>query len=205
MKASHLALLLGAILCVSGCVSYQYRVVQPALGAPPVRAEPVTIHNDPLDYQLYHYRDRLAMHVTNPTEDRITLLGNRSFIVDPNGESHPIRDRVLAPHSFTQFLLPPIPFSYAYPDYWAYGPGWGWGWYGPWYGWYGPGWWGPGWWGPGWWGPGWWGPPPVSYAEVVTHYDWTWKTGPARLKLSYDRAGKVFEHDWEIVREPETK
>jgi len=115
MKASHL-MLLGVTLCVSGCVSYQYRVVQPAMGAPPVRAEPVTIHDDPLDYQLYHYRDRLAMHVTNPTEDRITLLGNRSFVVDPNGESHPIRDRVLAPHSFTKFLLPPIPFSYFNPE-----------------------------------------------------------------------------------------
>jgi hypothetical protein len=196
MKASHLALLVGITLCLTGCVSYQYRVVQPAAAVPPVREQPVTIHYDPLDYRLYPYHDRLTMHVSNPTEDRIVLQGNRSFVVDPQGESHPIRDRVLGPHSYTQFLFPPIPFAYAYPDYWAYGPGWGWGWYGPWYG--------PGWYGPGWWG-GWWGPPPVSYAQVTTPYDWTWKQGPARLKLTYERAGKTFEHDWEIVREPKKK
>ncbi len=195
MKLFHLTFLLGVTLCLSGCVSYRYRVVQPASGAPPVRDQGVTIHYDPLDYRLYKYRDHLAMHVTNPTDDRIALLGNRSFVVDPQGESHPIRDRVLGPHSFTRFLLPPIPFTYAYPDYWAYGPGWGWGYIGSWY----DPMWGP------WYGPGWWGPPPVSYAQVLTSYDWKWKTGPARLKLTYERAGKTFEHDFEIVREPDKK
>ncbi len=193
MRISYLILLAGVTLCVSGCTTYRYRVVQPATGAPAVAAQPVTIHYEPLDYRLYRYRDRLLMHVTNPTSDRIVLLGNRSFVVDPNGESHPIRDRVLGPHSFTQFVLPPIPFTYAYPDYWAYGPGWGWydPMWGPW-GWYG-------------YGPGLWGPPPVSYAQVYTPFDWKWKRGPARLKLTYERAAKTFEHDFEIVREPDKR
>ncbi len=195
MRRSGLALLVGVTLCVSGCTTYRYRVVQPASGTPPVAQQPVNIHYDPLDYRLYRYRDRLAMHVTNPTEDRIVLLGNRSFAVDPKGESHPIRDRVLGPHSFTQYLLPPIPFTYAYPDYWAYGPGWG---YYGFYGWYDP-FWGP------WYGPGWWGPPPISYAHIYTPYDWTWKKGLVRLKLTYERNGKTFEHDFEIVREPDKK
>ncbi len=119
MKTPYLALLFGATLCLDGCTTYRYRIVQPTSGTPPISAQPATIHYDPLDYRLYRFRERLAMHVTNPTADRIVLLGNRSFVVDPNGESHPIRERVLGPHSFTQFLLPPIPFTYAYPDYWA--------------------------------------------------------------------------------------
>ncbi len=193
MRPSYLGLLAAVMLCASGCTTYRYRVVQPTAGAPAVTSQPVRVHFEPLDYDLYRYHDRLVMHVTNPTSDRVALLGNRSFVVDPQGESHPIRDRVLGPHSFTQFVLPPIPFTYAYPDYWAYGPAWGWGW-----GWYDP-FWGP------WYGPGWWGPPPVSYVHVYTPYDWKWKNGIARLKLTYDRAGKVFEHDFEIVREPDKR
>jgi len=195
MKASDLGLFLGITLCVSGCTTYQYRVIKPPTTAPPVASRPVTIHYDPLDYQLYRYRDRLAMHVTNPTDDRISLLGNRSYVVDPQGESRPIRSRVLGPHSFTQFLFPPIPFTYAYPAYWAYGPGWGWGYIGSWY----DPLWGP------WYGPGWWGPPPVSYARVITPFDWSWGRGLARIKLTYERKGKTFEHDFEIMREPQKK
>ncbi|HEY5911552.1 MAG TPA: hypothetical protein VJA21_13210 [Verrucomicrobiae bacterium] len=195
MKTSDLALVLGLALCASGCTTYRYRILQPASGAPPVAAQSVTLHYEPLDYRLYRDRDHLAMQVSNPTDDRIVLLANRSFVTDPGGESHPVRQRVIGPHSFTRFLLPPIPFSYAYPDYWAYGPGWGWGY---------AGFWPDPMWG-AWCGPGWWGPPPVAYAEVITPYDWVWKTGRARLKLTYERAGKVFEHDLEFVREPDRK
>jgi hypothetical protein len=174
-------------MCLSGCVYYQYRIVQPAAGAPPVTDKPVAIHYEPLDYRLWRDRDRLAMSIVNPTDDRIVLVGNRSYVIDPQGETHPVRDRVMGPHSFIRIYLPPIPFTYAYPDYWGWGPGWGWGWYDPF-------------WGPGW-GPGFYGPPPVSYYQVLTGYDWRWKTGPARLRLTYDRNGKFFEHDFELIRE----
>ena len=46
-----------------------------------------------------------------------------------------------------------------------------------------------------------WGPPPVAYYQVSTVFDWNWKTGPARLRLTYDRNGQTFEHDLEIIRE----
>jgi hypothetical protein len=130
------------------------------------------------------------MNIANPTDDRIVLLGGRSFVVDPKGESHPLRDRVIGPHSFTRMLLPPIPFTYAYPDYWGWGPHWGWG----------PGWYDPFW--GGWYAPGFYGPPSVSYEQVLTVFDWEWKTGLVRLRLTYDRNGKFFEHNLEIIREP---
>jgi hypothetical protein len=156
-----------------------------------VGAQPVLIRYEPLEYTLVREHDRLAMQINNPTEDRIALLGYRSYVVDPQGESQPIRDRILAPRSFARLILPPVPFSYAVPDYWGYGPGWGWTYPGSWY----DPFWGP--------GIGWWGPPPMSYYQLLTVYDWQWKTGPARLRLTYERAGKVFEHDFELVREKE--
>ncbi len=187
----HLPLLLAGLVALSsGCVSYRYRVVEPSTGAPPVASQPVFIHYDPLDYRLSKDHDRLAMQISNPTSDRIVLLGHRSYAVDPRGESHPLRDRVIGPHSFTVMLVPPIPFTYAYPDYWAWGGYWGPGWYDPfWGGWYGP----------------WYGPPPVSYATVRTGYDWKWTTGVARLRLTYERNGKYFEHNFEFVREEDKK
>ena len=185
-----------ASLSLTGCQAYRYRVVQPNTGPPPVTVQPVTIHYEPLEYRLSQDRNRLAMMITNPTGDRIALLGNRSFAVDPQGESHPLRDRVLAPHSYTRMLLPPVPFTYAYPDYYAYGP------YGPGWGYWG-GWWDP-YWGP-WYGPGYWGSPPMTYEQILTQYDWKWKSGQARLRLTYERAGKTFEHDFELVREPDKK
>jgi len=177
---------LGVNLIASGCSTYRYRVVQPATGVPAIASQPVHIRCDPLDYTLTREHDRLAMRIDNPTDDQVMLDGNRSCVVDPHGESHPVRDHILSPHSFTRIFLPPIPFTYAYPDYFAYGPGWGWAYtYDP------------------FWSPGWWGPPPMSYQQVLTQYDWRWETGPARIRLTYERAGKQFQHDFEFVKEKE--
>ena len=151
--------------------------------------QPVIIQYPPLEYRLARRHDRLAMQITNPTEDQIALLGNKSSVVDPEGESHPLHGRVIGPHSFARMLLPPIPMSFPYPDYTAWGWGWGWGW-GP----YDPLW------GPSY-GSAFYGPPPVSYYRVFTPYDWTWKEGVARLHLTYERKGAAFEHTFEILRE----
>lgn len=190
MKAClSLPLLAFAVVSFSGCQTYEYRVVQPPGVAQVVAREPVTIHYAPLDYHLARHQDRLAMRIINPTDDKIVLQGPHSYVVDPKGESHPVRGRVLAPHSFTWMLLPPIPPGYPY--YYAADGGWGWGWGWGWgYDWYDP----------------FWGPfyaPMVSCHRVFTPYDWTWKTGPARLHLGYDQNGKRFEQNFEFVRERE--
>jgi hypothetical protein len=180
-----LLLLAVAGVCATGCVSYQYRVVQPP-GIPQVITKtPLGIHYDPLDYRLSREQDHLGVRIINPTEDRIQLISDRSYIVDPNGESHPIRGRAIAPHSYVWLLLPPVPHTYAYPDY-SWGWGWGWGGYYPYWGpWYG----------------GYWWPPPISYYQVTTPYDWGWRTGLVRVHLSFDRKGAAFEHDFEVIRE----
>jgi hypothetical protein len=196
MKAHlGLSLLVTAALLGSGCKTYVYRVVQPAQASRMVIADrPLTIHYEPLDYSFHRDHDRLVMHIINPTDDRLTVQGNRSYVVDPQGESHPLRARVIGPHSHAVLLLPPPPITAQTVG--GYGPGWGWG----------------GGWGWGWgWGPGiyngfygdWFYGPPVTYYTMVTPYDWKWKEGPVRLRLSYEREAKTFAHDFELVREPE--
>ncbi|HWW00184.1 MAG TPA: hypothetical protein VNZ64_10855 [Candidatus Acidoferrum sp.] len=187
MKA-NLLFLVAVAACVSGCHTYQYRIVQPATSPSVVADQPVTVRLDPLEYHLRRVHDRLEVTISNPTDDRLALLGNRSYVVDPRGESHPLRGHVLGPHSFTRMFLPPPPLTYPYPDWAAWGWGWGWGPYNPF--------WSP------YYGSVYWGPPPVAYYQVTTAYDWGWKTGPARLRLTYERNGKTFEHDFEFIREP---
>lgn len=176
------------ILC--GCRTYVYRVVQPGGVAQPIADQPVIVRYPPLEYRLVRQKDRLAMRVLNPTTERLTLDGGRSYVVDPEGESHPIRSRILGPNSFTRMLLPPLPFTFAYPDYsWGWGMGWGWRW-GP----YDP-FWGP------LYGPAFYGPPPISYGQVISRYDWIWKTGQIRLHLTYQSNTNGFDHEFQIVRE----
>lgn len=183
-----LPLLLAVAGCVNGCASYAYRVVKPP-GVPQLVAkEPVTLHDEPLDYGLARRGDRLGMRLSNPTDDQIVLVENGSYVVDPQGESHPIRGKVLAPHSYIRMRLPPvpqsIPYPYANPPY-PVSFGWGFSTYDPfWY--YDPFYW-----------------PPPAYYQIITPYDWQWKSGLARLHLAYERAGKPFTHDFEIVRERE--
>lgn len=186
MKAPIISLAAAAGISLCGCVSYQYRVIEPKGVAQPIAEHPVLVQYAPLEYHFAKSHDRLAVQINNPTDEQITLVGERSSVVDPAGESHPLRGQVLEPRSFGRMLLPPPPISIPYPDYYyGWGPYWG-PYGGPYY--------------PYYYG-GWYGPPPVSYYEVRTPFNWTWKTGPARLHLTYNRKGATFEHYFEIVRE----
>ncbi len=193
MKAHFLFLALATLL--TGCATYDYRLVQPPppAGASIINREPVRVHVDPLDYQFEGRNRHLLMQISNPTDQRIALVSDRSYAVDPLGESHPIAGRMIGPHSYAQLSLPPVPVTFPYPAY-GWGPLWGPGWGGVGWGWYDPLW------GPSF-GPAFIGPPPVTYYQVWTAYDWNWRPGRAHFHLLYDRQGKTFEHDFEIIRE----
>jgi hypothetical protein len=183
-------LLMPALIALAGgCRSYVYDLVEPPAAVQRIAGEPITVQYDPLEYHLSRQHNRLSVRIVNPTDDRIMLVGNRSYAVDPHGESHPLRGGMIAPHSHTAMLLPPEPITFPYYGWGGWGPGWGWGWapYGPYYDPYYPGYYAP----------------PVYYHQIATPYDWEWKTGHARLRLTYERDGKTFDHDFEIIRRPE--
>jgi hypothetical protein len=182
-KLCNASLLVVATL-VCGCRTYDYRLVQPAQDAQRIANRPIAVKYAPLEYGLWRHHSRLAMRIANPTNDRIVLQGNRSYVVAPNGESHPVRGVALGPHSFTVMLLPPRPMSVEVVG--GYGPRWGWGW-----------------------GPGyypyyddWFYGPSVTWYQMNTAYDWKWHTGPASLRLSYEQEGKTFDQNIELIREP---
>jgi hypothetical protein len=92
-----------------GCAHYEYDLV-----APPELARHVggdrdeVIRADPLEYRLRSYENRLVMDVFNPTGEPITLLGDRSSVVDPRGQSHPLRTQSIAPSAFIKLIFPPM-------------------------------------------------------------------------------------------------
>jgi hypothetical protein len=102
-------LLVNLSFVAGGCVHYEYEVVEPADHAQHIGAKtPVEIPREPLRYQAQSSSDHLVLLIHNESQDPIKLLGEDSFAVDPNGESHPLPTRTIAPGTSTKLVLPPI-------------------------------------------------------------------------------------------------
>ena len=98
-----------AVTLVIGCARYEYDVVSPEQAAGHVGTKSdhrFTI--DPLEYRLRTVDNRLVIRAYNPTGENVTLLGERSTAVDPEGQSHPLMTQTIAPGgSFIKLILPP--------------------------------------------------------------------------------------------------
>jgi hypothetical protein len=95
-------------LTLSACARYEYDLVEPPDLARHIGTKSdEVIELEPLVYHLRSYDNRLVMRIENATEDPIRLVGDRSYVVDPAGQSHPLRSLTAAPHSFIKLILPP--------------------------------------------------------------------------------------------------
>ena len=107
--SSLVALSLLLLLLSSGCAHYEYDLVNPPDLARHIgTAADAVVQVDPLEYRLRTYENRLVMSIFNPTPDPITLAGDRSYVVDPAGQSHPLRIQTIAPGTFIRLVLPPM-------------------------------------------------------------------------------------------------
>jgi hypothetical protein len=127
---SSLPRLAAVVLAVSwipllggGCAHYEYDLVEPPELARHVGKSEVVVPKEPLEYRMRTVENRLVIHVINPTDEPVTLIGQQSYIVSPGGQSHPLRPQTIAPHTFIPLILPPMRPYYYYPYY----PTWGWG------------------------------------------------------------------------------
>jgi hypothetical protein len=92
----------------TGCAKYEYDLVSPPdlrthIGRKTDAVTPV----EPLTYRWRTVDNRLVVRVFNPTEDPVELLGERSTVVSPDGQSHPLRGQTIAPSSHAKLILPP--------------------------------------------------------------------------------------------------
>ena len=109
--ATKPAVLLLAVLAAgsAGCARYEFDIVHPPELARHVGADkPVEVTLEPLAYRLQTYESRLVMRIYNPTTAPVRLLGDRSTVVDPGGQSHPLRTQTIAAGSYIKLIFPPL-------------------------------------------------------------------------------------------------
>ena len=96
------------LLFLIGCARYEYDITRPADLAMHVgtKADAVA-QRSPLEYRFRTAENRLVMSIYNHTDDTIQFVGDRSSLVDPDGQSHPLRSQPIAPQSFIKLILPP--------------------------------------------------------------------------------------------------
>jgi hypothetical protein len=181
------------VFCLTGCARYEYDLVSPPdlarhIGGKADEVVPV----DPLEYRLRSVESRLVMSIYNPTPDPITLAGDRSYVVAPDGQSHPIRSQTIAPQTYIKLILPPMR-----PGFYETGPGIGVGL-------------GIGYSRRGRYGAGFGSPlydPYFDEPRYFAYYDesdptyWTWEgETDAKLHLVYQRGKDTFTHDFTFHR-----
>jgi len=111
LRPACLALFLLPML--GGCAHYEYDIVEPPELARHVGEGEQVVPVDPLEYRMRTVENRLVIHVINPTDEPVTLIGPQSYIVSPGGQSHPLRPQTIAPHTFIPLILPPMrPYYY---------------------------------------------------------------------------------------------
>ena len=92
-----------------GCASYEYDITRPADQRMHVsRKSDAVVQIDPLEYHLRAVEGRLVMQIKNPTRQAIQLDGERSAVVDTEGQSHPLRSQTIASGSYIKLIIPPM-------------------------------------------------------------------------------------------------
>ena len=193
--AARFGVALACIAWLGGCASYEYDIVKPAELARHVgSAEWASVVREPLEYRLRTVENRLVMEIYNRSPQRIQLVGQRSAVVDPSGQSHPLAPQPIEPDSFIKLILPPMParatntgprFGVGIGIGSAYRPG-----YYP-YGYAGSG-----------FSDVWYDEP--RYYSIYdpndpTYWEWTGE-GEARLTLVFEQADQTFTHEWTLAR-----
>src|SRR5262245_51336259 len=100
-----------ALCLLSGCTPYEFDMLEPPDLAAHIgrqEAQEVVFSRDNLEYRLRAYEGRLVMLISNSSDDAMQLVGEESYIVAPDGQSHPVRGQSIAPHSYMKLILPPM-------------------------------------------------------------------------------------------------
>jgi len=89
-----LSTILICALEMTGCARYEFDVVQPPELARHIADKWENARWGPVDYRLRVMENHLVVEVQNVTREEIRILGDRSYVVGPNGQSHPLATRL---------------------------------------------------------------------------------------------------------------
>lgn len=109
-------LLLLIPLLLSACTRYAYDLTAPPDLAQRIpRDKGAAISLDSINYRFDIVDTHLIIRAYNNGPDPIELLGNESFIVDPSGQSRPMKSQTIPPGTFIKVILPPQQILYRDP------------------------------------------------------------------------------------------
>ena len=107
----QLACILSSLGLCSGCATYRIDIVQPAEFAQTIDPKvEVKIDINPVEYSFADDVG-LLVRIDNHNDDPVTIVGERSYVVDPEGQSHGFRGGSIAPHSYIAFRIPPLEYG----------------------------------------------------------------------------------------------
>src|SRR5215218_948209 len=103
---SCLCSVLLALCALGGCARYEYNLVRPPELARHIGAGTDAVFTfDRLEYRMRSVDNRLVVRIFNPSDEAIDLIGPRCSVVDPEGQSHPLRSQSIAPESFIKLIF----------------------------------------------------------------------------------------------------
>jgi hypothetical protein len=123
MRIGLMSFLVIAWLACTGCTRYEYDITHPPDLATHIAKDEAVVAREPFQYRMKVVDNHLVMLIDNRTDDAFQLLGEQSSVVDPNGQSHPLRPMAIAPHSYGKLIFPPVEPRYYYPSGPVFGVG----------------------------------------------------------------------------------
>jgi hypothetical protein len=116
------------IVCIAafdlgGCAKYEYIVTEPAEFAGRLTHQERSFEREPVIYHLVDASDRVGIRIENPSDESLTMRGEDSFLIGPDGQSHALRGGTIAPHSWVNVTVPPLHRTYDRPGGIGFGLG----------------------------------------------------------------------------------
>ncbi len=103
-------LAMAACALCGGCESVGFEILEPHEFTGHISANRDTHFGmGGLEYPFQAAGGRVVAKIYNHQEIEVELMGDRSVVVDPSGESHPLHDQTIAPDSFIREIFPPFP------------------------------------------------------------------------------------------------
>lgn len=93
---------------LGGCARYDFQVLKPDALSTRITETASRVQTPNMVYLMQAYEGRLVMQLHNKEATPAELLGEKSFVVDPAGVSHPLRSLTIAPDSYAKLVLPPL-------------------------------------------------------------------------------------------------
>lgn len=117
------------VLCLSiagfltGCARYDFSIDKPTNLSARIGEVATRVETANMVYNMQAKENRLVLLIYNNRPDPVQILGDRSFVVDPHGVSHPLRSQAIGPNAYAKVILPPLKPKFENSPGWHFGVG----------------------------------------------------------------------------------